>query len=298
MTQTERTGLVAVLHVCLTLTSFIGLGNAAEFWQHDFEKAMAEAKSSGKPLLLHFHAEWCQPCQSMERTVLNTAEVRSRLKSSVIGVKIDVDHHRAFAKGLGVERLPSDLFLTPDGKTHALHEGIASESTYLQRIDSVAKQFPAEVIAENDEEPTKSEKKRLVLTLDDDLGVAGFCPVTLVETQDWVQGDEEFVAEHAGLKFRFQSELALRKFRKSPEEYMPGYVGCDPVKLVEKNEAVAGDIQFGAFYQNRFYMLATETNQKKFLEDPARYVGQDFEIRIERVHHMVMTPLLLDTVRQ
>ncbi|WP_166824602.1 thioredoxin family protein [Thalassoroseus pseudoceratinae] len=287
MTRMERIGLVAVLLGCFHATWQIDRSDAAEYWQHDFEKALAEAKSSGKPMLLHFHAEWCQPCQSMERTVLNTEEVRSRLQNAVIGVKIDVDHHRAFAKALGVERLPSDLFLTPGGDKLSLHEGMSSESTYVQRIDSVAKQFAPKVLAESKSSTKKSKNKPLILTVDDSLGLAGYCPVTLAETQDWVEGSEKFVAEHAGLTYQFQTQAALRKFRKSPMDFVPGYFGCDPIELHENREAVQGDIQFGAFYQDRFYMLSSEENQTKFLADPARYTGKDFEIRIERVRQMV-----------
>lgn len=286
MTRNLRIALFTVLGALLPWTLLSQQSSAAEFWQHDFQKAMAEAKSSGKPLLLHFHADWCQPCQTMERTVLNTDGVKRRLKDSVIGVKIDVEEHRTFAKGLGVELLPTDLFMSPDGKKLSLHEGMTSESTYLQRIDSVAKQFPAEVLADQKSETTESNKKSFVLTVEDDLGLAGFCPVTLVEDQEWIAGSEEFVAQHAGMTYQFQTKTALRKFRKSPESFVPGFVGCDPVELHENRDAIQGDIQFGAFYRDRFYMLVSEANQKKFLDNPARYTSPEYEIRVEQIRQM------------
>ncbi len=286
MTRNLQIGLVTVLCALVHSTSLIHSATAAEFWQHDFEKAAAEAKSSGKPLLIHFHADWCQPCQKMERTVLNTEDVKQRLQSAVIGVKIDVDEHRAFAKGLRVNLLPTDLFMSPDGKKLSLHEGMTSESTYLQRIDSVAKQFPAEVLADKDSETQDSTEKSFVLTLDDDLGLSGFCPVTLVEKQEWTTGSKKIVAKHVGLTYQFQSKAELRKFRKSPETFVPGFVGCDPVELLENRDAVQGDIRFGAFYQDRFYMLVSEANQTKFLDNPARFTGPEYEIRVEQVRQM------------
>ena len=46
----------------------------------ELDRALADAKSSGTPLLLDWYADWCISCKVIEHQVLNDANVVERLK--------------------------------------------------------------------------------------------------------------------------------------------------------------------------------------------------------------------------
>ena len=85
-------------------------------WHKRFAAARTEARRRGVPLLVHFHASWCGPCRRMERDVLDTRQLASKLGSSVVAVKVDTDREPGVASRYRVRLLPTDLVLAPDGK--------------------------------------------------------------------------------------------------------------------------------------------------------------------------------------
>jgi hypothetical protein len=54
--MTRRIAVLAVLTVFAATTAF-GIGGNVD-WKHDFDAAKAEAKKTGKPILLDFGGNW------------------------------------------------------------------------------------------------------------------------------------------------------------------------------------------------------------------------------------------------
>jgi thiol:disulfide interchange protein len=68
---------------------------SAVAWRSDFDAALVESRSSGKPLLLDFGASWCPPCRVMEHEVWPDREVGSAVNGHYIPVRLDVDDPKA-----------------------------------------------------------------------------------------------------------------------------------------------------------------------------------------------------------
>ena len=88
-------------------------------WAKDEGTALGLAASQGKPLILDFSADWCQPCKEMEVKVFGNEEVRRELSRFVLG-RIDCteddDVVVAVKKKYGADTLPTVVVLGSDGK--------------------------------------------------------------------------------------------------------------------------------------------------------------------------------------
>lgn len=76
--------------------------------------AAAGVTATGRPIVLHFSADWCGPCAAVRRVV---GQVLARFEADPDGtpaateVEVDIDEHPALAKTLGVLSLPTTFIL-------------------------------------------------------------------------------------------------------------------------------------------------------------------------------------------
>lgn len=70
----------------------------------------------------------------MERNVLNTAEVLSKLSTNLVGVKIETDGRRDLVRWYGITTLPSDVIIAPDGKVIHRASGATSRAGYVAKL--------------------------------------------------------------------------------------------------------------------------------------------------------------------
>ena len=245
-------------------------------WMTSFEEAQAQAQRSGKPLLVHFYADWCGPCRIMEGTVLNTPEVLRQLGSQVVGVKVNSDHRPDLISRYGVSGLPCDVFLSPRGREVTRSSGAMNPQGYAAQIAGIGRRYadpPQTQLAEA--KPAQSsveadapvEAPRAI-----PLGLEGYSPVALTAHRVWVQGSPEFSWIHDGIEYHFTSREELEWFRAHPERCAPQVRGCDPLVLTTEGREVPGDIRYGAFYNNELYLLSSYENRRRFRANPERYI--------------------------
>ena len=65
-------------------------------WLTDLDEAMTQSEKQDKPIMIDFTAEWCPPCQKMEKTTFNQPNV-IRKTGDFITLRIDVDKQGAIA---------------------------------------------------------------------------------------------------------------------------------------------------------------------------------------------------------
>jgi thiol:disulfide interchange protein len=79
-------------------------------WRTDRAAAIAEARATGKPLLIDFTASWCSACKMMQRHSWSDARVEREVAEHFIPLAIDLsddaDGSGPLSKQYGVSSLP------------------------------------------------------------------------------------------------------------------------------------------------------------------------------------------------
>ena len=327
-------GLVS--NYAFTQVVFAADDNGAQAWRVDFEKAEAEAKVQNVPLVIHFHAHWCGPCQTMESEVLQTAEVHAALRSGIVGVKIDADNRRDLVSRFGISALPTDVIVSSSGQILSKNVGSPGRNAYVARLSqfraapktpernsetaivravdrsektpvtqvsqqtteaasdsslaveseivavdgspadgdvaSTDKSAAAEVAASNANDRARAMTKALRRESNTRIGLHGYSPVSLTETETWKTGEAQYQHEFQGVCYQLSSAEELDRFKASPEKFAPALHGCDPVALINDQVVQAGHIELGVTWRSKVYFFYSKETRDKFLSNPERFV--------------------------
>ena len=127
-------------------------------------------------------------------------------------------------------------------------------------------------------------------TVEVPLGLEGFCPVTLSTEERWITGNPAYCTMYQGHLFRFASLEALTIFARSPANYIPVAMGEDIVLKVERNQRVNGDRKFGACFQGRIFLFASQETLNAFAERPDYYM--EIGLRYETARREQPVPIV------
>jgi YHS domain-containing protein len=103
------------------------------------------------------------------------------------------------------------------------------------------------------------------------VGLDGYCPVELLKTETWVEGDPALAVEYEGRTYRMSGPAQHRAFRAHPERFAPVLSGFDPVLAAEGRGSVPGRTDASAVYEGRLYMFANPANLSRFRQSPKQY---------------------------
>lgn len=282
--------LTTAAFLCLATVAFGFSAEPHKGWHTTFENAEFEARTLGKPLLVHFHADWCGPCRVMESAVLSTQRVQAKLGTDVVAVKVNSDHRKDLVARFGITLLPSDVFVSPvDGKPLNTKSGKSELNEYVAQLTKYAALFPgkhAKAVQNlqddvmlaggkasiRDTKQTRSDEA--AIASGDAVALDGYSPIAITAERKWVKGSRTFTATWRGETFHLATADELVHFLAEPERYAPGLAGCDPTVLAVYDREVPGDIRYGAYYQDRLYLHYSNKNRNLFIKNPMRYLKE------------------------
>ncbi len=267
---------VIVAGLLMTMSQFAPVARAGDTdrtgqWSADFESAEALARENGIPLVIHFYAHWCGPCRMMESQVLNSTEVHTMLGTGIVGVKVNSDDRRDLVSRFDISVLPTDVIISPEGKILSKDAGTSGRSAYVDRLARF--RVPSGVPADPDAAETAIPvmTKTLRREADKRIGLNGYSPVSLTETEEWKTGEVQFKYEFQGVCYRLSSAAELERFKASPDKFIPALHGCDPVSLVNDQVFQAGHLELGVIYQSKVFFFVSKKTRQEFLSNPEKF---------------------------
>ena len=299
------------LSAVLFATSTASCEAQSQGWHTAFEQARTAAEPDSQPILIHFHAWYCGPCQRMDRDVFADLQVQQALTDGIASVKVDVTHEPELASRCGATSVPRDVVMFPDGTIETVGVGFVQKQQYLNLLRDIADRgkrmavpkpsdpTAATQIVSNDAskaEPTsvnesapKSEPPIVISEASEPsidpplIGLEGFCPVLLHDKREWVAGNDAVTADYRGVRYVFSSESNRNVFLKNPSTYAPQDLGCDAVVLTDTQRAITGSIRFGAFFDQKLYLFQSPENRDQFKQNPLKFVRIRSALRVNEI---------------
>ncbi|MGB7156469.1 MAG: thioredoxin family protein [Tepidisphaeraceae bacterium] len=99
-------------------------------WRDDFAAAQAEAKASGKPMMVYFTADWCAPCHTLKGTTWADRQVEEALRAYV-PTRVDVMVNASIAMKYDAEFLPTFVVLDAEGNVVRSADGYRDPKEFL-----------------------------------------------------------------------------------------------------------------------------------------------------------------------
>jgi thioredoxin-related protein len=113
-------------------------GNQINWYTYD--DGMAEARQSGKSVVIYFHADWCTYCVRMQKETFTHDSVIDFMNSKVVAVKVDVDREKKVARSFGVRGLPATVLLMRNGDRVGPMPGFIPPKNYLAMLTKIMEQ--------------------------------------------------------------------------------------------------------------------------------------------------------------
>ena len=110
----HQTVAIALLVPVALMLSSMALGQEIQW--HTYNDGMARGKFENKRIFIHFWAEWCAACKTMEKNTFSDPDVVAALNEDFIPVKVNADREVTTASMYRVQALPDNWFIAANGE--------------------------------------------------------------------------------------------------------------------------------------------------------------------------------------
>lgn len=119
-------------------------------WHSDWDKGMELAKQEKKPVFVDFYADWCVYCKKMDKETFAASEIKSRLGTDWVAIRIDTEDktkkatldgklvsYQELTKYYRVTGLPTLLFIDKEGKPVSAYPGFSPKEQLGPMLDYI-----------------------------------------------------------------------------------------------------------------------------------------------------------------
>jgi thioredoxin-related protein len=133
----------------LLLVGCAGPVRAADLPWKSWNAGMAEARASGRPVLVNVYTDWCTWCRRMDRDVYSRADVREYLAKKFVTIKLDAESTEratfedrpttlsAIAQRFRVSAYPTTIFLRSNGDHVVNVPGYVTAERFMLMLEYV-----------------------------------------------------------------------------------------------------------------------------------------------------------------
>ena len=139
----------ALLLATLAPSGSFGGGKEKLKWL-SFDEGTAEAKKTGKKMMIDVYTDWCGWCKKMDKDTYSDGTITDYLNQKYVAIKINAESagkleyrgksytEQNLAAAFGVNGYPSIIFLTRDGEPITVYPGYADPSKFKVVLSYIA----------------------------------------------------------------------------------------------------------------------------------------------------------------
>ncbi len=169
----------------------------------------------------------------------------------------------------------TNQFVLPSGK---LDKAGTSATLAGARSNGMSLELPPSELAAKP--ATSAAKPASSPTTEPELAMEGYCAVTVIKEDRWVEGNPKFGVIHLGKLYLFSDAEKMQTFLADPVPFTPVLNEIDVVRFFEERVIVPGKREWGLKdpTYNRMFFFADEAAMNHFWNEYERYTGAAIEV--------------------
>lgn len=109
-------GIGVLILACFITGNYSRGASAKEINWFGFEDGIARGQTENKKIYLHFYANWCGACRTMENQTFKDPAVVAYINENFIPIKVNTDREPDTSRLFRIRALPDNWFIAEDGK--------------------------------------------------------------------------------------------------------------------------------------------------------------------------------------